>query len=134
MSKWIDIDTGNVGTIGYLAETFNTSNALRRASLRARPCRKNGSGEACLYSWCGETNNVSLTAAGVWKIVRVNATRERAQIVELTGAALAEFLERDGYPELIPATEPGCGARPHWNGSSNCSAATARQDAPQRPE
>ena len=105
MSKWIDIDysetLSNVGGIGYLAKTFNTSNARERFSLRERPCGKNRSGEKTLDGWCGETNNVSLTACGVWQIARVNSARDRAQIVQLTGAKLAQFLERDGYPELI---------------------------------
>lgn len=104
MAKWIDIqygETAAVGAIGYLVETFDTSRGGDgRLSLRERPLRTNQSHEPRLSGWCGETNNKSKNARGVWKIVRMNKAGERAQIVELTGPELTAFLEADGYPEL----------------------------------
>ena len=101
MSKWIDCENGIVGTIGYLVGVVDTSRGGGpRYSLRERPARTNQSHEARLEGWCGETDNRSVTADGAWKIVRVNAAGDRAQIVRLEGASLAAFLEGDGHPEL----------------------------------
>lgn len=107
---WIDngeMDT--VGTIGYLVET--SSNGSASFSLRERPLRTNQSLQPRLFGWCGETDNKSRTARGVWRIDATNKSGDRAKISKLAGSDLAEFLERDGYPELIPvsaqaATEP----------------------------
>lgn len=104
MAKWIDCMDFGVGAIGYLASTDNSNTrSWNVLSLRERPLRTNVSREPRLHGWCGETNNVSRTAMGVWKVVKTNAAGDRAQIVQVTGADLAAFLERDGYPELIPA-------------------------------
>ncbi len=107
MSKWIDVCGGeSVGTIGYLVSTDDSNRrAWNVLSLRERPLRTNRSHEPRLAGWCGEDNNKSRTAMGVWKIVRLNRDGDRAQIARVTGADLAAFLERDGYPELIPAAE-----------------------------
>jgi hypothetical protein len=108
MSKWIDVSDNEhtePGTIGYLVDTRNNDNrGAMTLSLRERPLRTNQSNEPRLFGWCGETNNRSRTALGVWKIVRVNKAGDRAQIVKLDGAALATFLDADGHPDLIPAT------------------------------
>lgn len=103
MAKWIDCDySDRVGTIGYLVETFNSSSGSTSFELRERPLRTNQSLQPRLVGWCGETDNKSRTAMGVWRVARINATGDRAQIVQLTGAELAAFLDRDGYPELTP--------------------------------
>lgn len=102
MSKWIDIsdnETTAIGTIGYLVGT--TSAGRETFSLRERPLRTNQSNEPRLYGWCGETNNKSRAAYGVWKIVRVNKAGDRAQIVMLHAAELTAWLEADGHPGLI---------------------------------
>lgn len=104
MSKWIDIDyTQGVSTIGYLVETLNTSTGRTSWSLRERPLRTNQSLEPRLFGWCGETDNRSRTACGVWTVVQVNKAGERARITQLKGEALADFLEKDGYPDLVEA-------------------------------
>lgn len=106
MAKWIDCWDFNVGAIGYLVSTDNSNHRTWDVlSLRERPLRTNRSHEPRLHGWCGEDNNVSRHAMGVWKVVRKNAIGDRAMIVQLKGAELAAFLRQDGYPELIPATE-----------------------------
>ena len=101
MDRWIDADIGNVGQIGYLVETVY--NGRTSWSLRERPLRTNRSNEPRLTGWCGETDNRSRTAHGVWKVARINGTGDRAQIVPVDGDELARFLEADGHPDLIPA-------------------------------
>lgn len=106
MARWIDAMYGSemsrVGAVGYLVHALNTSNGRETLSLRERPLRTNGSGKARLRGWCGETDNISKTAQGVWRVVRMNKACDRCQVVELTGADLAEFLATDGHPELMP--------------------------------
>lgn len=102
--KWIDCSYDTVvGEIGYLVETINTSTGRTSWSLRDRPLHTNQSGEPRLSGWCGETDNKSRHAHGVWRVTRVASKTERAQIVRLEGAELKAQLERDGYPELIAA-------------------------------
>lgn len=104
MNKWIDSDA-TTGTTGYLVETINNNaRGAQSFSIRERPLRTNQSNEPRLSGWCGETNNLSRFARGVWKVVRTNKDGTRAQIVRVEGADLAAFLEADGYPELIPET------------------------------
>lgn len=101
---WIDCDdlTTKLGTIGYLVETVDTNNGRTTFSLQERPLRTNQSREPRLTGWCGETNNRSRTARGAWRVTRVNGAGDRAQIVQVKGAELAAFLDRDGYPDLAP--------------------------------
>ena len=109
-NQWIDIDLGgdfsNVGERGYLVETLNTSTGRTSLALHERPLRTNQSNEPRLAGWCGETNNRSRYARGVWEIRRFNKAMDRAQIARVEGDDLAAFLERDGYPELTPSAEP----------------------------
>jgi hypothetical protein len=42
------------------------------------------------------------TARGVVRVTAVNANGDRARIASVTGDDLREFLERDGFPELMP--------------------------------
>jgi hypothetical protein len=101
--KWIDCYyTTKSGDIGYLVETLDTSSGRTSWSVRDRPLRTNRSHEPRLTGWCGETDNRSRYARGVVKVTRVNAAQDRAQISSLSGPELAEFLENDGHPELIP--------------------------------
>ena len=108
-TMWIDCDvydfnpTATIGTHGYLVRTLNTSNGVESHSLRERPLRTNQSHEPRLTGWCGETDNRSRYAVGVWKIVQVNKARDRVRIVRLHGADLACFLADDGHPDLMPA-------------------------------
>lgn len=104
MKKWIDIGNFNADlSIGYLVQTIdNNHRGAESFALRERPLRTNRSNEARLTGWCGETDNRSRTAMGAWRIARLNAAQDRAEIVRLEGSDLAAFLKRDGYPELIP--------------------------------
>jgi hypothetical protein len=103
---WIDIDNYDlhleIGTIGYLVETLNTSSGRTTYALRERPLRTNQSHEPRLSGWCGETDNRSRYARGVWRVTKVNRAGDRASISRVTGADLARFLEEDGHPDLIP--------------------------------
>lgn len=105
MATWIDcndFDT-KIGNIGYLVETTNNNaRGATTLSLRDRPLRTNQSNEPRLTGWCGETDNKSRTARGVWKVARLNKACDRALLVQVTGADLAAFLADDGHPELIP--------------------------------
>lgn len=105
MNRWIDCDSYStqIGTTGYLVKTLNTSDGGTSYSLRERPLHTNQSHQPRLYGWCGETDNRSRHARGVWRVVRMNKAGERAQIVKLDGDELAAWLDGDGYPELIPA-------------------------------
>lgn len=106
MAQWIDAMYGSemsrVGAVGYLVHALNTSNGRETLSLRERPLRTNNSGKPRLRGWCGETDNISKTAQGIWRVVRMNRAGDRCQVVELTGADLAEFLATDGHPEIMP--------------------------------
>lgn len=104
MNKWIDCDSYStkIGAIGYLVETLNTNNGATSFSLHDRPLRTNQSLQPRIDGWCGETDNRSRHARGVWRIARTNKAGDRAQIVRLDGAERDAFLESDGYPELIP--------------------------------
>jgi hypothetical protein len=107
MHHWIDCNDYDtkIGTIGYLVETHHERSVS--LSLRDRPLRTNQSHVPRLAGWCGETDNRSRYARGVWRVERTNAAGDRAKIVPIVGAELAAFLEADGYPELTPAESIG---------------------------
>ena len=106
--QWVDCNyseseefwTG-VGTTGYLVRTVNENCDGTRWSLRDRPLRTNRSNEPILNGWGGSTNNISKYAYGVAKVVAINLARDRCRIQMVTGKDLAEFVEKDGYPDLI---------------------------------
>jgi hypothetical protein len=100
--QWIDGEGLSVGTIGFLVETTNTNHGSESYGLYERPCHTNQSREPRLTGWCGETNNVSRTAQGLAKVVRV-ANNGRVQIVTVDGAEGAAWLnDVAGYPDLVP--------------------------------
>ncbi len=101
--QWIDGETLSVGDIGFLVETTSYKNgSVTRFGLYDRPCHTNQSHEPQLVGWCGETNNVSRTAVGLAKVVKV-AKNGRAQVVPVTGAEGAAWLRDEaGYPDLVP--------------------------------
>lgn len=101
---WIDNNNyGNfyVGSIGFLVRSLHTNNGMETCRLNARPLRTNISGEARLSGWCGETNNISRYAEGVWKITRQNKSGTRLLISKVTGKDLEKFLEEEGYSGLL---------------------------------
>ena len=59
--------------------------------------------EPRLIGWCGETNNISRTAHGVWMVTRINNAGDRIQVLHVIGKHRDAFLAKDGYPGLIPA-------------------------------
>lgn len=102
---WIDCDynddCSSVGDTGFLVKSFSTNHARETYHLRDEPLRTNRSHEPKLFGWCGETNNVSRTAMGVWRIAKANKAGTRVLIAQVTGAELAAFLDEAGYPELL---------------------------------
>lgn len=60
------------GEIGFLVSRINTSrgSASEYYSLQARPAHANMSHEPKLNAWCGETNNVSVTAEGLARVAK----------------------------------------------------------------
>lgn len=104
MTMWIDCSSDvNVGFTGYLVSSDNSNTrSWDVLALYPTPLRTNQSHKERLTGWCGETDNVSRTAKGVWRIVRLNKLGNRAQIVQLHGAELCAFLADDGRANLIP--------------------------------
>ena len=101
---WIDSNMcdGDI-EIGYLICTLDDNAGRERYSLRDRPAQTNLSHEEKLRGWCGSTNNWSLWAKGVARVVERNQNRSRARVERVTGEALRAFLDADGHPELMPS-------------------------------
>lgn len=101
---WIDQDACcdvADGDVGFLIQRSPQGRA-DTYHLRRHPARTNGSHEPKLYGWCGETDNVSVYAEGLARVVKVakNGRRRVAQV-----DPTAELLEELGYPELTPEPE-----------------------------
>lgn len=98
---WIDGFDLKEGDVGFLVESQKTNvrGCPTRYSLRSRPAHTNMSHEPKLKGWCGETNNISITAEGLARVVRVTKN-SRAQIVPLQGEEQSRALKTLGYPEL----------------------------------
>lgn len=105
MQMWIDSSAHDMttGDVGYLVRTVDNNNRGSESyALRERPLRTNRSNEPRLEGWCGETDNRSRHAVGVWKVVQVNKAGDRARISRLVGEDLVVFLRGDGHPNLVP--------------------------------
>ena len=101
-SFWIDSDAGgdlNVQDCGFLVSLFNTSTGVETYRLLSSPARTNVSNEARGWGWCGETNNVSVTAWGLARIEQVARTGRR-RVRPITGDDRRVELEALGYPDL----------------------------------
>lgn len=89
-----------IGDMGFLS----VHSRQQRADfyrLRQRPPHTNRSGEPRPNGWCGETNNVSVTGIGVWRVVRI-AKNGRIQIQKIKAREeIVSFLDTVGYPELL---------------------------------
>lgn len=98
MAQWID---GNgfdvVGQAGFLTE--HVANGRAWFTLDERPAHTNMSREPRLHGWCGETNNVSLFARGMARVVRV-AKNGRVQVRAISGSELETELDRAGFPDI----------------------------------
>lgn len=101
---WIDNNNYHnlyVGCVGFLVRSLHANNGAETYHLNARPLRTNVSGEARLRGWCGETNNISRYAEGVWRISRENKSGTRLLISKVTGKDLERFLQEEGYSDLL---------------------------------
>jgi len=109
MNKWIDCESYGdeitiIGGIGFLVESHdNNHGGSVSRSLYGSPLRTNQSREPRLFGWCGETNNVSKFARGVWRVSRINKAGDRMQIVKIIGDDRDAWLEKNGWGELVPA-------------------------------
>ena len=100
--RWIGPDYALLlGAEGFLVECsdLTRSGCPTTCRLHDTPSRANQSREPRLYGWCGTTNNVSVTALGVWRVERM-ARNDRLYVRQLTGADLTAALEDLGYPDL----------------------------------
>lgn len=98
--KWIDEQEGyNVGDAGFLVRNSHETDGWDRYHLRDMPAHTNVSRVPRLVGWCGSYNNISTSACGVWKVVRV-AKNGRMLITETDADETATFLEEMGYPDL----------------------------------
>lgn len=105
MARWIGAEYVTVGEIGFLVRRVGEN--LQQADsymLQDSPAMTNISREPRLVGWCGETNNVSIYAEGLARVVRVTANK-RALIVAVPPAEVAAALDQLGWPELNPAAE-----------------------------
>jgi len=91
------------GEVGFLVSRLNTSRGSRSEyySLQRHPAHTNQSHEPRLRGWCGETNNVSVTAAGLARVAKTFGNgRLRLRVIR-TGSSLERIiLEQLGYPDL----------------------------------
>ena len=102
---WINTDSIAIsieGQPGFLVEIYPQGKAIRY-QLRDEPACQNISGIAKLTGWCGETNNVSVIARGIWKPIKRSPSGLRTFIERITEPEkIAAYLEAVGYPDLIP--------------------------------
>lgn len=99
-TQWIGPDENlALDQVGFLIRFSNENNAGTRYVLRDTPASTNQSHEPRLHGWCGSYDNISTTAEGMVKVIRM-ARNGRALVQELEGEELANGLEELGYPEL----------------------------------
>lgn len=100
-TQWIgdEISSFNVGDVGFLIRKYHATKGWEKFELRDHPGKTNMSLEIKLDGWLGSTNDISATALGVWKVVRV-AKNGRAQVARLEGNDEAAALEELGYPDI----------------------------------
>ena len=97
---WVDNSAMlEAGDLGFLNEICVQGRADRWV-IRTHPGRTNQSLELRLHGWLGETNNISLYARGVGRVVRVTRDGGRVLVERLGGADLAAALDALGYPGL----------------------------------
>jgi hypothetical protein len=102
---WIDTEDSFMelpeGSPGFMIE-ISPQGKENRFVLQSDPGRTNMSHEAKLFGWLGETNNVSRTAHGLWKVIDGSITGSRVKVGRVTDRAeIEKFLELVGWPELI---------------------------------
>jgi len=79
MAFWAEENEGalKVGEIGFVVEVDREG--VSRTTIQGRPARTNMSHEARLRGYCGETNNVVITAKGCAEILR-RSTRDENRV------------------------------------------------------
>jgi hypothetical protein len=103
--KWIGPNENlAVGDVGFLIKQTNENQGWTRYDLRITPAHTNRSRQPKLYGWCGSYNNLSTTAEGMAKVIRV-AKNHRVLIEEIDGQEVESALEELGYPELYAEEE-----------------------------
>lgn len=95
---WGDDEQGqhSIGDVGFLVQSQG------RYRLYDRPAHTNMSHEPRLTGWCGTTNDISVSAEGLARVVRTlpNGRVQYEQIEDR--AEIATALDSLGYPELMP--------------------------------
>lgn len=91
-----------VGDVVFVYEVFFSNTGKSEMRAAKTPRRTNQSREPKLRGWCGETNNVSVTARGLARVSRVFSGTERMQlrIFPKGSKAEQEALSEVGYPDL----------------------------------
>jgi hypothetical protein len=103
--KWIGPNENlAVGDVGFLIKQTNENQGWTRYDLRITPAHTNMSRQPKLYGWCGSYNNLSTTAEGMAKVIRV-AKNHRVLLEEIDGQEVEAALEELGYPELYKVQE-----------------------------
>jgi hypothetical protein len=75
--------------------------------VSARPGRTNLGGEVKLQGWLGETNNVSRTARGMWKVAALSQDGGRARLASVPARERETLLQRLGLQSQTPAKVAG---------------------------
>lgn len=99
---WIDYtEPVDVDDVVFVASVLDTSNGGERYRYSLSPYRTNQSHEPRLTGWCGETNNRSVTAEGLFRVVKIAGNyNERLQLKRVPAAELSAELMQLGYPEM----------------------------------
>ena len=81
----------------FLAEAVLTNSGITDYRVRFRPFITNGSHVVRLFGWCGETNNVSITAKAAVRLVKFNRERTKAMVVRLSKREAIDYAKKLGY-------------------------------------
>lgn len=99
---WGDDESGQhkVGDRGFLVERSHCIKGWTRYGLYDRPAHTNMGGCPQFTGWCGTTDDVSVHAHGIGKVVRV-ARNGRVQFVQVEDPVEIEaVLDELGYPDI----------------------------------
>lgn len=100
--KWIDEQPHTLeGEIYFLARSVAALRGRSRWFLDHSPCRKNFNRQPLLSGWCGTTNDVSLYAHGLARVVKFAKNgRTCIEAVAWDSPDGQAALENAGYPGL----------------------------------
>jgi len=109
---WMDNMEYEVGQIGFLV--LRSGDRWSNIKLYSRPAHTNQSHEPRLYGWCGSTNNISVDARGLGRVVRIAQATERAMVLYLDqpedAGIVIPWLAENGYPDLAEDWRKAVGA------------------------